>query len=360
MGVVRVAYTLEQCWHRVPGGTAVAAIEVARALSAARPDVELIGVSGRHEADSPVTFDITIDVASLAASGPLLYEASLRFGRPRVERVTGPIDLVHATTIVPFGTTRPLVTTIHDLAFLRHPEFFTRRGRSVFRRSLRTVRRRSRMVLCSSQATWDDCAEAGIPTERLRLVHLGVRAATADDADVRRVRERYGLPTEYLLFVGTLEPRKNLAALTAALATRTDLPPLVVAGASGWGDSGVADRDEVRLLGHVPDHLLGGLYRGAACLVYPSLWEGFGFPVLEAMAHGTPVVTSSGTSTEEVAGGAAVLVDPRDGDSILAGIERALDERDELVPAGLARAAEMTWERAALATAAVYDEVLAS
>lgn len=360
MGVVRVAYTLEQCWHRVPGGTAVAAIEVARALPAVRPDVELIGVSGRHGGDSPVTFDITIDVASLPTSGPLLYESSLRLGWPRVEGATGAIDLVHATTIVPFATGRPLVTTVHDLAFLRHPEFFTRRGLSVFRRSLRAVRRTSHMVLCSSRATWDDCAEAGIPVERLRLVHLGVRPATADEADVRRVRERYGLPAEYLLFVGTLEPRKNLAGLTAALATRTDLPPLVVAGASGWGESGVVGRDDVHLLGHVPDHLLGGLYRGAACLVYPSLWEGFGFPVLEAMAHGTPVVTSAGTSTEEVAGGAAVLVDPLDGESILAGIDRALAERDALVPAGIARAAEMTWEKTARATAAVYDEVSSS
>lgn len=360
MGAVRVAYTLEQCWHRVPGGTAVAAIEVARALPSVRPDVELIGVSGRHGSDSAVTFDITIDVASLPLSGPLLYEASLRLRRPLVERATGPIDLVHATTIIPFATRHPVVTTVHDLAFLRHPGFFTRRGLSVFRRSLRAVRRRSRLVLCSSQTTWNDCAEAGIAPERLRLVPLGVRPSTVTDEAVDLVRQRLALPGEYLLFVGTIEPRKNLAGLIDALAARPDLPPLVVAGASGWGDSGLGERANVRLLGHVADHLLGGLYRGAACLVYPSLWEGFGFPVLEAMSHGTPVVTSIGTSTEEVAGGAAVLIDPRDGESITAGIDRALGERGVLARAGRARAAEMTWDKTARATAAVYDEVCSS
>jgi glycosyltransferase involved in cell wall biosynthesis len=229
----------------------------------------------------------------------------------------------------------------------------------VFRRSLAAVRRRAALVLCSSSATLADCAEAGIPLSRLRLVPLGVRATTIPDDGVEQARVRLGLPSEYLLFVGTVEPRKNLGRLVAALARRPDLPPLVVAGAQGWGDGqpAVSTGGTVQWLGHVDDLLLPALYCGASAFVYPSLWEGFGLPVLEAMAQGTPVVTSAGVSTEEVAGGAAVLVDPTDEASILDGIDRALRDAASLRVLGLARAAEMTWQRAAALTATAYDEV---
>jgi glycosyltransferase involved in cell wall biosynthesis len=359
MGRVRVAYTLEQCWHRVPGGTAVSAIEVARAMPDVRPDVQLLGVSGRHGDDPVVDLDLSIDVAGLPGRGALLYESMLRLRQPRVERAWPECSAVHCTTIIPFATSRPMVTTVHDLAFLRHPEFFTRRGNDVFRRSLAAVRRRAALVLCSSSATLADCAEAGIPLSRLRLVPLGVRATTIPDDGVEQARVRLGLPSEYLLFVGTVEPRKNLGRLVAALARRPDLPPLVVAGAQGWGDGqpAVSTGGTVQWLGHVDDLLLPALYCGASAFVYPSLWEGFGLPVLEAMAQGTPVVTSAGVSTEEVVGGAAVLVDPTDEASILDGIDRALRDAASLRVLGLARAAEMTWQRAAALTATAYDEV---
>jgi len=154
---VRVAYTLEQCWHRVPGGTAVSAIEVARAMPMVRADVELLGVSGKHGEDSAVTFDISIDVAGLPVSGPLLYEASLRLRQPRVERVLSDIDLLHNTSIIPFATSGKMVSTVHDLAFLHHPDFFTRRGNAVFARSLKVLKKRADMLLCSSTATVNDC-----------------------------------------------------------------------------------------------------------------------------------------------------------------------------------------------------------
>ncbi|NBP51499.1 MAG: hypothetical protein EBU70_10070 [Actinobacteria bacterium] len=202
MGRVRVAYTLEQCWHRVPGGTAVAAIEVARAMPDVRPDVQLLGVSGRHGDDPAVDLDLSIDVAGLPGRGALLYESMLRLRQPRVERAWPGCDAVHCTTIIPFATSRPMVATVHDLAFLRHPGFFTRRGNDVFRRSLAAVRRRAALVLCSSSATLADCAEAGIPSSRLRLVPLGVRPASVADGGVEQARARLGLPSEYLLFVG--------------------------------------------------------------------------------------------------------------------------------------------------------------
>ena len=162
-----------------------------------------------------------------------------------------------------------------------------------------------------------------------------------------------------MLFVGTLEPRKNLRRLVAAMAAADgDRLPLVVAGPAGWGDAAPADvgRADVRFVGFVAPADLPGLYAAATVFAYPSELEGFGLPVAEAMAQGAPVVTSAGRSTEEVAGGAAVLVDPLDVDSIRAGIVEAAARADELAAAGRARAADLTWEAAAERTLAVYRE----
>ena len=165
------------------------------------------------------------------------------------------------------------------------------------------------------------------------------------------------MPERFALFVGTVEPRKNLANLAAAMAHLPDLP-LVVAGAAGWGDA-TPRRATVRFLGFVPDGDLAGLYAAADVFCYPSLREGYGLPVLEAMAQGTPVVTSRATSTEEAAGGAAVLVDPLDVDDIARGVLEALDRRDELAAAGRTRAAAQTWARTAELTVAAYREAAA-
>jgi glycosyltransferase involved in cell wall biosynthesis len=327
-------------------------------MPAVRPDVELVGVSGRHGEDPSVTFDISIDVAGLAASGHLLYELSLRLNQPKVERILPNIDLVHCTSIIPFATAKTMVATVHDLAFLHHPDFFTRRGNNVFRRSIKVLKRRADMVLCSSMATVNDCLEAGFNPERVRHVPLGVRKVEVSADDIHQARAKYSLPREYLLFVGTLEPRKNLERLVRALALHNDLPPMVVAGAKGWGDVRVPNTTAVQFIGHVEEQHLAALYAGASTLCYPSVWEGFGLPILEAMAQGVPVVTSQGTSTEEVAGGAAVLVDALDEASIAHGIETALTNRERLAALGKARSTAMTWEKTAIATAQVYDEVL--
>jgi glycosyltransferase involved in cell wall biosynthesis len=171
------------------------------------------------------------------------------------------------------------------------------------------------------------------------------------------VREAYGLPSEYLLFVGTVEPRKNLTRLAEAIQHLPDALPLVVAGADGWGDAAAEITGDVRFLGFVPDADLPALYAGALVFCYPSEREGFGLPVLEAMAQGTPVVTSLGTSTEEVAAGAAVLVDPFDSADIARGIVEALARRDELAVRGRRRATFASWERTAALTASAYGEL---
>lgn len=374
---VRVAYTLEQLWHEVPGGTAVAALQVARRL-VDDPDLELIGVAGRHQRlpetawirelalEVGLTDPARLPLRALPVARPWLYMTWLRARWPLVEAATGPVSVCHATGLVPAACRAPLVVTVHDVAFVRYPERFTRHGVRTMIRSLEVIRRRADLVLCSSTATMDDLERAGIGRDRLRLVPLGVDVREVSDAEVARVRAAHDLPERFVLFVGTLEPRKNLPRLVAAVARLDEPLPLVVVGADGWGgvaDAIAGDEDaaaaDVRFLGAVDDADLAACYRAASAFAYPSEWEGFGLPVAEALGHGVPVVTSRGTSMEEVAGGAAVLVDPADVDDIARGLSEALapagmEQRRE---AGRRRAADMSWAATAAATVAAYREV---
>jgi glycosyltransferase involved in cell wall biosynthesis len=182
-----------------------------------------------------------------------------------------------------------------------------------------------------------------VKEERIRVIPHGVDEPFAPEGPAA--------DGEYVLAVGTVEPRKNIPRL--AKAARRANVELRVAGAPGWGDVAVPS------LGFVDDAELASLYRGAACLAYPSLYEGFGLPVLEAMACGTPVVTSIGSAAAQLADGAAVLVDPLDVEAIAAGIEEAVRRRDELRAAGIERARAFTWPAAARATVEVYREAAA-
>jgi glycosyltransferase involved in cell wall biosynthesis len=237
----------------------------------------------------------------------------------------------------------PTVLTVHDLAILRFPEAFPLWHRLYGKAGLVRVLRSADAVIAVSELTKGEIGElAGVPAERIRVVPNGVDPAfTGEGARAEG---------DYVLAVATLEPRKNLGrAVEAARLAGVDLR---VVGARGWGGVEVPG-----WVGELPDAELAALYRGARCVLYPSLYEGFGLPVLEAMACGVPVVTSRGTATEEVAGGAAVLVDPRDVEAIAKGIEEAVARRDELVPLGLARASELTWERAAGEVARLWEEL---
>jgi glycosyltransferase involved in cell wall biosynthesis len=254
------------------------------------------------------------------------------------------LDLLHCTTFrAPARIAVPTVLTVHDLAILRAPEVFPRWHRLYGRVGLARVLRGADAIVAVSEFSRQETIElAGVPGERIRVVPHGIDAVFTS--------EGHRAEGEYVLAVGTLEPRKNLArAVEAARVAGVDLR---VVGAPGWG--GV---DVEGWVGEIPDAELASLYRGARCVVYPSLYEGFGLPVLEAMACGAPVVTSVATAMEEVAGGAAVLVDPLDVEAIAAGIEAALTRRDELVSAGLARAGEFTWERAADSVVQLWGEL---
>lgn len=359
-GPIRVAYAIEQCWHDTPGGTAVAALAVANELLD-RDDVDVRFVSGKHAHPPPHPFVPNGPVAMLPLARPWLYETWTRLNWPKVEAVTGPIDVVHATGLIPAATSSPLVVTLHDIAFVHSPEKFTRHGARVMHRSLEVIRRRAAKIICSSQATVNDLIDQGFGDDQLRLVPLGVGCQATDASEVDRIRQLLQLPERFVLFVGTIEPRKNLHRLSEAMALlqsecEGELP-LVVCGADGWGDVTVTADADVRFVGFRSADELRALYSAATVSAYPSEQEGFGLPVLEAMAQGTPVVTSRGTSTEEVAGGAAVLVDPFDVDAIHGGLMDALTRLEALSELGNARAAEMTWGVAAERTLAVYREV---
>jgi len=262
------------------------------------------------------------------------------------------VDLLHCPTFRgPLGPPRmPLVVTVHDLAVLRHPETFNLWTRRYSRHCVPRVVQAATLVIAVSEFTRRELVELmHLPDEKIRVVPNGVTETFVPAGPAAG--------GDYVLAVGTLEPRKNLERVVEATA-RLGVE-LRVVGARGWGGVRL-DGPNVEWLGRVDDDRLAELYRGARCLVYPSLYEGFGIPVLEAMACGTPVVTSRGGALEETAGGAAVLVDPCDPAAIAEGIERAARGRDELTALGLERAGAFGWDRAARATVDVYREALAA
>jgi glycosyltransferase involved in cell wall biosynthesis len=262
----------------------------------------------------------------------------------RLRRKARSLDVLHCTTFRgPAGAAVPTVVTVHDLAILRAPEAFPRWHRLYGRAGLVHVLRAADAIVAVSEFTKaETVALANVAPERIRVVPHGVDAVFSPDGPA--------VDGDYVLAVATLEPRKNLAR--AVEAARVAGVELRVVGARGWGGVEVAG-----WVGEIPDAELAALYRGARCVLYPSLYEGFGLPVLEAMACGTPVVTSVATAMEEVAGGAAVLVDPLDVDAIAAGVREASGRRDELVARGLERAREFTWTRTADSVVELWTEL---
>jgi glycosyltransferase involved in cell wall biosynthesis len=292
-----------------------------------------------------------LEVEAVAFGGPgraAVLARELWWYPFRLSALSG-FDLLHCPTY--YGPVRPrlpTVVTVHDLAVLRHPEAFPRWTRAYVPRVVPRVLGAARCVIAVSEFTASELeALLGVPREKIRVVPNGV--------DGSFTTEGPGAEGAYVLAVGTLEPRKNLArAIEAAAITGVELR---VVGARGWGGV-AAGGPGVRWLGEVDDVELARQYRGALCVVYPSLYEGFGLPVLEAMACGVAVVTTRGGATEEVAGGAAVLVDVRDPAALAAGIDEAIARRAELRERGLARARTFSWDATAAGTLAVYEEAL--
>lgn len=254
------------------------------------------------------------------------------------------LDVLHCTTMRgPVRARLPVVVTVHDLALIRRPEAFPVWHRHTGRLALRLAARAADAIVAVSAFTRDELVSLlDVPVERIRVCPNGLEPVFRPDGPAAE--------GDYVLAVGTLEPRKNLACAVGAAALSG--VELRVVGASGWG--GV---DVPGWLGRVDDLELAALYRGARCLVFPSLYEGFGLPILEAMACGTPVVTNGHGATAEVAGGAAVLVDARSPEAIAAGIAEAEARRTELIQLGLERARGFTWERTAGIVEGLWHEL---
>ncbi|MEA2487707.1 MAG: hypothetical protein QOF16_1361, partial [Actinomycetota bacterium] len=263
---LRVAMTLEQCWHDVPGGTAVAALGAARSLAGS--GIDAVGVAAAHRSPPPDAWVPPIPVHHLKLPRFALYESWHRRRRPPVEKATGPVDVVHATTFAIPPRSAPLVVTVHDLAFVHDPSNFTKHGVAFFTKGFELARKDADLIVCPSQATIDDCIAHGVDPDLLRLVPLGVDVQPASDKGVARVRLTYGLRRPYVLWVGTVEPRKNLRRLLEGFAEvgRPDLD-LILVGPHGWNESlgplVARSRGQVRTLGFVPQQDLGPLFAGA-------------------------------------------------------------------------------------------------
>ena len=299
-----------------------------------------------------------------------------------VEAITGPLDVFYSPDFVLPPTRRSTRTllTVHDLSFLRYPEAFVPKLRRYLERLVPRSIARADVVLADSAATQADIVSLlGAPPDKVQVLYSGVHPRfrpEAEPGERERLQARYGIGDRpYVLSVGTVQPRKNYIRLIKAFTRLQTCKPanlqtcklanlqLLIAGGRGWLYQGIlaeAEKhpDRVRLLGFVDEADLPALYRNAALFAFPSLYEGFGLPVLEAMACGVPVVCSDASSLPEVAGDAALLVDPHDEDALAEAMARGLGETDlrrEMITRGLAQAARFTWERAARQLAGMFD-----
>lgn len=297
-------------------------------------------------------------------------------GRP-MDALIGPACLFHATDhLLPPFRALPSVFTLHDLIFRLYPETHMPLNRWFLTLMMPRFLRRADAVIAVSECTRRDAVRwYRIPEERIHVIYEGVdaRFRPASPEAIAALRLRYPLPDRFILYVGTIEPRKNLPTLFAAYQRLLERWPdlgLVVAGKPGWLTEGtfralraLGLEGRVRFLGYVPDEDLPALYSAATVFAFPSLYEGFGLPPLEAMACGTPVVVSDASSLPEVVGEAGLRVPPdRPGDwaAALAAVLSDESLRAYLREAGLRRAARFHWSEAARRTVEVYEGVLRS
>ena len=283
-----------------------------------------------------------------------------------VEKLIGKIDVFHSSDWTQPPTKAAKVTTIHDFGFMRHPNVSHPKIAAVMKRRLALVKNECDLIIAVSETTKKDAVKLlEIPTKKIRVVYEAAFEdfKRASKKEVEQVKKKYKIKGKYLLCVATLEPRKNFKRIIKAFSRfESDNPEfsLVIVGKFGWGDiesSNIKYQiSNIKFTGYVPSEDLPGLYSGASCLVYPSLYEGFGFPILEAFVCGCPVLTSNISSMPEVAGKAAVLVNPLDTDDIARGIKEAIEKRERLIKAGLNQVKQFSWEKAAKETLKIYEE----
>ena len=371
-----VAFHVDQLFSPAPGGVGTYVRNLLPAM--ARQDLGLdLRLFHARFAGRPAVADEELlegfRVEELPAGIRSLYPRWNLTGRPPLPEPLASADLVHAASAVavpPAAGPQRLVVTVHDLAFLAVPSFFPRQWRHVYRTGLRATLRRAHAIVTPSRATAEDLlSRTKVDPSRVHVIPEAA-ALPASEGDPDAAIARLKVPRPYILSVGTLEPRKNLVRLVRAYrrVATTGLPhALVLAGPLGWHrqalmrELALEGPGDIVLTGGVSTDDLDALYRRADLFVYPAIYEGFGLPVLEAMARGVPTVCSNTTSLPEVAGDAAVGVHPGSIREIAAGMQQVLDDpalASRLRVAGVGRAERFTWDESARLTLQVYEKAL--
>jgi glycosyltransferase involved in cell wall biosynthesis len=359
-------------------------IAVAERTGTERYSVELLGALAQIDRHNQYTLYCNGLPPALPCVGPNFALRNIPFprlwthARLSLELQRHPPERLFVPAhVVPLLHPAHSIVTIHDLGYLAFPETHTFARRLELHLTTRWSTRAARQLIAISQATRNDLiTHYSVAPEKIAVVYHGLGAQfhpITSAATINAVHARYGIRAPYFLYIGTVQPRKNLARLIDAFAQAlragmtvphpggaSGPPHLLLAGKKGWMTAAIEQRaaaagvaGQVHFTGYVDDADLPALLSGALAFVFPSRYEGFGMPVLEAMACGTPVLTSSSSSLPEIAGDAALLVDPHDTDAIASGLTRLATEpalREQLRMRGLARAAQFTWERCAAAT----------
>ncbi len=320
---------------------------------------------------------LTLHLSNWPTQRPLVRILWEQLVQPLALRRAG-IDLLHALAFVaPLAAPCPFVVTVYDLSFLRYPDAFRPFNRWYLRQfTAHSIKRASAVIAISESTRQDVINLLGAAPERVYTIYCGVEADfhPLPSSEITAFRAARGLPDTFILFLGTLEPRKNVEGLIRAYASwrqrEPTAPPLIIAGGKGWYYRHIFSlveslnlTDSVRFADYIPQNELRLWYNAASLFVYPSYFEGFGLPVLEAMACGTPVVTSTASSLPEITGtnGVACLVNPTDTESLAEAMRQIMSTADlqaTMVEQGLARAAEFRWEKTARETVEVYRKVI--
>jgi glycosyltransferase involved in cell wall biosynthesis len=287
------------------------------------------------------------------------------------------IDLIHCPMhVIPLMKASKLktVATVHDLANFKFPQFYTNSKQKYLTTLTKLSAKRADHLIAVSQNTKQDLIELlGIEESKISVVHNGLNldSPPLNEDEFQKFKQKHALPNKYLLFVGTLEPRKNIEGLLDALIhlaqQKSKTYPLVIAGPKGWLYENIEKKikkyqeiSRVIITGYLQDPELVSLYQNAHLFIYPSFYEGFGFPVLEAMANSAPVICSNNSSLPEVGGKAVAYIDPKSPENIAENIENLFhneNERKKMITAGLAQAKKFSWEKAAEETFKIYRKI---
>jgi glycosyltransferase involved in cell wall biosynthesis len=373
---VRVAFHVDQLFFPAPGGIGTYVRNLLPAMTARDPSLQVMLFHARFATpEPPERWMRDLRVEELPQTIRSLYPRWNLLGRPALPTSLGAAEIVHATNhaaVPPAGSGQRLVVTVHDLAFEYFPSLFPRSWRILYRIGVRAAVKRADAIVTPSRNTAEDVlSRTDVDPRKLHVVPLA-SSLPQGTLDSDGVLSRLKIPSPYVLFVGTLEPRKNLVRLVRAyrrVAANGFPHALVLAGPLGWHHESLMRElalhgpGEIVMTGSLSPDELDALYRAADVFVYVSLYEGFGLPILEAMARGVPTVASTTSSVPEVAGGAAVGVNPRSVREMARAIESVMsdvDLADRLAARGRSQAERFSWDETARLTLDVYESVLGS